>query len=192
MRPVRSECSAQECKVVEFDLGRVEDAKEECQVGPHALEEPDMDSGSGGGEDGERVRQLPRPRTPSKSEWERHVAPHMTFRDCVAGKGLERRHQKHPGHDDRYPLVSIDCGYLSGEATPMLVAKDRRTGMVLALPFVRKGAADPHAVEKLAEWVVDTSDHKQRWRISCDAGRRSSKRCKKGRICNHLGNLCAG
>ena len=35
----------------------------------------------------------------------------------------------------------------------MLVAKDRRTGMVSSLPVERKGAADPHAVEKLAEWV---------------------------------------
>ena len=31
--------------------------------------------------------------------------------------------------------------------------KDRRTGMVFALPVERKGAADPHAVEKQAEWV---------------------------------------
>ena len=35
----------------------------------------------------------------------------------------------------------------------MLVAKDRQTGMVFALPVERKGAADSHAVEKLAEWV---------------------------------------
>ena len=69
------------------------------------------------------------------------------------GRGLERRHQRHPGHDDQYPLVCIDYGYLSGDATPMLVAKDRRTGMVFALPVERKGAADPHAVEQLAAWV---------------------------------------
>ena len=50
-------------------------------------------------------------------------------------------------------LVCIDYGYLSGDATPMLVAKDRRTGMVFALPVERKGAADPHAVEQLAAWV---------------------------------------
>ena len=36
------------------------------------------------------------------------------------------------GHDDQYPLVCIDYVYLSGDATPMLVAKDRRTGMVFA------------------------------------------------------------
>ena len=40
------------------------------------------------------VRLLPRPRAPSKAEWERHVVFHMPFRDwcrhCVAGRGLER------------------------------------------------------------------------------------------------------
>ena len=51
----------------------------------------------------------------------------------------------HPGHDDQFPLVCIDHGYLSGDATPKLATKD--------LSVERKGAADPHAVEKLAEWV---------------------------------------
>ena len=157
IRPVRNEGAARERNVVGFDLGGVEDAQEECKVGPHAEEEPNMDCESDGGEDGERVRLLPKPRTPSKAEWERHVVSHMPFRDwcrhCVAGRGLERRHQRHPGHDDQYPLVCIDYGYLSGDATPMLVAKDRRTGMVFALPVERKGAADPHAVEQLAAWV---------------------------------------
>ena len=48
-----------------------------------------MDCESDGGEDGERVRLLPKPRTPSKAEWERHVVSHMPFRDwcrhCAAG-----------------------------------------------------------------------------------------------------------
>ena len=152
-----------------------------------------------GGEDGERVRLLPKPRTPSIAEWERHVVSHMTFRDwcrhCVAGRGLERRHQRHPGHDDQYPLVCIDIGYLSGDATPMLVAKDRRIGMVFALPVEREGAADPHAVEQLAAWGghagIVTDGHTQRWRAGCDAGCRCSERRKKSRIRNHLGDICA-
>ena len=57
------------------------------------------------------------------------------------------------GNDDQYPCVCVDYGYLSGEARPLLVAKDRRSGMVFALPVQGKGAADPHAFEKLAEWV---------------------------------------
>ena len=47
--------------MVEFDLGGAEDAQEERKVGPPAEEEPDMDCECDGGEDGERVRLLPRP-----------------------------------------------------------------------------------------------------------------------------------
>ena len=44
----------------------------------------------------ERTKLLPRPRPPSKAEWERHVVSHMPFSDwcrhCVADRGLERRY----------------------------------------------------------------------------------------------------
>ena len=63
---MRSEGPARECKVVEFDLGGVEDTQEECKVRPHAEEEPHMDCESEGGEDGERARLLSKPRTPRK------------------------------------------------------------------------------------------------------------------------------
>ena len=43
IRPVRNEGAARERNVVGFDLGGVEDAQEECKVGPHAEEEPNMD-----------------------------------------------------------------------------------------------------------------------------------------------------
>ena len=74
-------------------------------------------------------------------------------RHCVAGRGAERRHQRHPAHADEHPLVCTDCGSLSGDATPILVAKDRRIGTISTLLVERNGAADPRAVEKLAEWV---------------------------------------
>ena len=142
--------------MVEFDLGGAEDAQEERKVGQHAQEEPDMIA-RGMEERTENVSGccagLAHPRN---SSGERHVVSQMPFRDycshCVAGRGLERRHQ-HPGHDDQYPLVWIDYWHLSGNVTPMLVVKDRHTEMVFALPVERKGAADPHAGEKLAEWV---------------------------------------
>ena len=35
----------------------------------------------------------------------------------------------------------------------MLVTKDRRIGMVFAFSVERNGAADQHAVGKLAEWL---------------------------------------
>ena len=77
----------------------------------------------------------------------------------------------------------------------MLVAKDRRTGMVFALSVERKGSADPHAVEKLAQWVdvlgstqvtIRSDGERAVMQVAC------GKRCKKGRICKHLGNFCAG
>ena len=49
--------------------------------------------------------------------------------------------------------MCIDCGYLSGDAAPILVAKDQRTGMVFVLWVEREVAAHPRAVEKLAELV---------------------------------------
>ena len=51
------------------------------------------------------------------AEWERYVVSHMPFMDwCkhrVAGRDLERGHEKQTRHDDQYPLVCIDCMYLS-------------------------------------------------------------------------------
>ena len=86
-----------------------------------------LDCESDGGADGGRARLLSKPRTPSRAEWERHVVSHLPFRDwrrhCVAGS-FERRYQKHPGQVDQFPLVCSDFGFLSGDATPMLVAKN--------------------------------------------------------------------
>ena len=139
--PVRSVGVARDRKVVEFDFAGVEDGQEECEFGSHAEEEPampqNMNYEGDGEEEGERARLSSTPRTPSKAEWDRHVVSHMPFRDwcrhCVAGRGLERQHQRHPGHDDQFPLVCIDHGSLIEDATTMMVVGDRRTGMVFAL-----------------------------------------------------------
>ena len=105
-----------------------------------------MDCESDGGEDGERVRLLPRlahPRKPSGSA--------MWYLTCRSGIGADIVWLAGVLNVD---IRSIQGnGYLSGDATTMLVAKDRRTVMVFALLVERKGAVDPHAVEKLAEWV---------------------------------------
>ena len=111
-----------------------------------------------GGGQSARAIPLPVPRAPSKSEWEKHIVSHMPYRSwcrhCVAGRGLERRHLSQSGvNEDAQPYISIDYCYLAGDATPILVAKDRLTGMIFAMAVERKGAADPHAVTKLTEWV---------------------------------------
>ena len=46
-----------------------------------------------------------------------------------------------------------DYGYLSGDSTPLLVAKDRRTGMMFAAAVSMKGIGDPHAARFLAKWI---------------------------------------
>ena len=82
------------------------------------------------------ARVLAAPRTPTKTEREEHDVSHVSYRPwcrfCVMGRGLERRHLAQSGdRDDDRPRVFADCGYLSGDSTPLLVAKDRRTSMTL-------------------------------------------------------------
>ena len=70
------------------------------------------------------------------------------------GRGLERRHLTQSGdRDDGRPRVFADYGYLSGDSTPLLVAKDRRTGMTFAAAVSMKGGGDPHAARWLAKWI---------------------------------------
>ena len=68
---------------------------------------------------------------------EEHDVSHVPYRPwcrfCVTGRGLERRHLTQSGdRDDDRPNVFAVYGYLSGDSTPLLVAKDRRTGMTFA------------------------------------------------------------
>ena len=70
------------------------------------------------------------------------------------GRGLERRHLTQSGdRDDDRPRVFADYGYLSGDSTPLLVAKDRRAGMTFAAAVSMKGGGDPHAAHLLAKWI---------------------------------------
>ena len=46
-----------------------------------------------------------------------------------------------------------DYGYLSGDSKPLLVAKDRRTGMTIAAAVSMNGGDDPHAASLLAKWI---------------------------------------
>ena len=54
------------------------------------------------------------------------------------------------------PRVFADNGYLfSGDSTPLLVAKDRRTGMTFAAAVSMKGGGDPHAARLHAKWICE-------------------------------------
>ena len=51
------------------------------------------------------------------------------------------------------PGVFADDGYLGDDSTPLLVAKDRRTGMTFAAAISVKGGADPDAARLIAKWI---------------------------------------
>ena len=104
------------------------------------------------------ARVLAAPRTPTKTEREEHVVSHVPHhpwcRFCVMGRGLETRHLTQSGdRDDDRPRVFADYGYLNGDSTPLLVAKDRCTGMTFAAAVSTKGGGDRHAARLLAKWI---------------------------------------
>ena len=109
-----------------------------------------IDADGLGGEGTDTVstgRVLAAPRTPTKAEREEHDVSHVPYRPwcrfCVMGRGLERRHLTQSGdRDDDRPRVFADYGHLSGDSTPLLVAKDRRTGMTFAAAVSMKGGGD--------------------------------------------------
>ena len=107
------------------------------------------------------VRVLAAPRTPTRTEREEHDVSHVPYRPwcrfCVMGRRLERRHLTQSGdRDDGRPRVFADYGYLSGDSTPLLVAKDKRTGMTFAAAVslhvcLRNGSMDWGAKKFLSE-----------------------------------------
>ena len=62
------------------------------------------------------------------------------------GMGSERRHLTQSGdRDDGRPRVFADYGYPSGNSTPLLVAKDSRTGITFAAAVSMKGGGEPRS-----------------------------------------------
>ena len=55
--------------------------------------------------------------------------------------------------DDDRPRVFADRGYLSGDSTPVLVAKDIRTGMAFAAAVSIKGGGDSQVARLFAQWI---------------------------------------
>ena len=66
----------------------------------------------------------------------------------------------HGDRDDDRPRLFADYGYFSGDSTPLLVAKDRRTGMTFAAAVSMRGGGDPHAARLLAKWIDGLGCHK--------------------------------
>ena len=122
------------------------------------------------------------PRSPSKMLWEKHVVSHIPFRcwcrHCVAGRWTERRHLGRKGAElDQQPYISIDYGYYAGNATPMLVAKDRLSGMVFALAG-RTRVTRTRSSSSPSGW---TRSARRRLRSGVTESRRSGRRGGSGR-----------
>ena len=56
-------------------------------------------------------------------------------------------------------MMTDPDGYFSGETPPLLVAKDRRTGMTFAAAVSMKGGGDPHTARFLARWIDGLECH---------------------------------
>ena len=75
---------------------------------------------------------------------------------CIARRGLECRDGDgggEGGDQDNQPYISLGCGYLAADATLTLVGKGRCSWIIFDMVVERKGAADPHVIIKLTEWV---------------------------------------
>ena len=118
----------------------VTDASDRLDVDMDELVDPDG-LGREGTDTVTTGRVLAAPRTPTKAEREEEDVSHVP---CV--KVME-------GDDDDRPRVFADYGYLTRDSTPLLVAKDRRTGRTFAAAVSMKGGGDPRAARLLAKWI---------------------------------------
>ena len=105
---------------------------------------------------------LRNPAAPSRQEWEEHCATHVPYRSwcphCVRGRGLADAHRAAEREEVEHPVVSFDYGFLTtaqGEdrGAPLLVGRERRTGMTLAMIVPAKGVAHQWVQERAARWV---------------------------------------
>ena len=112
------------------------------QPPPPPPEMPEDIDGNWARPERQRVRPLPKPKTPTKEEREIHRLTHLPFADwckhCVKCKGrnlLHRRLDELPD-SDVMPVVSMDLGFIqrsdSETKLPFIVARDRKTRLTFA------------------------------------------------------------
>lgn len=144
----------------------------------------DLEAGEGCGEcepEGEQARIRNMPELPSKLEVDKHYAAnHVPFRNwckhCIMGKAVNNFHKKLvKEEDDPVPTVSMDYGYLVGEADstaneleeeedkgkhmPTLFSVCNKTGYTSAHVMPQKGV-HPYAVRRMAQ-NLDQLGHKK-------------------------------
>ena len=75
------------------------------------------------------------------------------------GRGLENLHLTQ-SVDRRRQTQSVCRPWIpQRDSTPLLVAKDRRTGMMFAAAVSMNGGGDPHAARLLAKWIDGLGCH---------------------------------
>ena len=113
------------------------------------------------------ARVLAAPWTPTITEREEHDVSHVPYFPWCR---RERRHLTLIGdRDDDRPREFADYGYFIGNSAPLLVAKDRRTGMTFAAAVSMKGGVTrtPHVCLRNGSLdLVPGSHHQSRWEPS--------------------------
>jgi len=116
-------------------------------------------------EDASHLR-LRAPVKPTPEMVEIHNQSHLPFRSwckyCVRARGRSMKHTRVSHDDEQIPTISIDYGFLGDKDSPatdlpVLVGKDRRSGMVWSSPVPAKGIhAHPHGSDRLRQWIDET------------------------------------
>ena len=116
------------------------------------------------GEEGHNMHQRA-PMKPSPEEVESHLVSHLPFRSwctsCVRGRGLSIRHGRIDHSTEQIATISVDYVFLAKEGeraadTPILVAKDRFTKFIWAIPVPSKGTEHVHGSNMLLEAVRES------------------------------------
>ena len=116
------------------------------------------------------------PREPTKEERRIHELSHLPFRNwcrhCVRGKGKEESCKKQPERDEGLEEVHLDFMFMgeekdNGGTLTFLVAKERKTRMLLATVTPRKSTGDWLA-KRLLAWLREIGCEMSRIIIKTD------------------------
>ena len=116
-----------------------------------------------GGECGIRVpRKMPDPKVPTLAEVEEHNMTHLPYRSwcthCVRGRGESHPHRRIGEEDRSIPELHMDycfMGKADEKTQPVLVMKDRDTGMMCSMLVKEKGAADEYVIKRIIAFIKE-------------------------------------
>ena len=98
------------------------------------------------------------PDNPTEAERREHEASgHAVYRSwcepCIKASGLAQQHRRRDHGEDRIPVIVMDYWYLGEEegSKPHFVAKDRKSGMVMATAIDRKNMIEGKLLSRFIE-----------------------------------------